>query len=304
MWRSFWTVPGRAPGRAAAGTPPGWPAPGCTAPGCGRRPGPRPPRSGLADSSRVRLRPAMTSAGRTVGQLGRRVVHPHLDRGGDPAAGAEHGHGQRAAVGLQLPAGHREPAEPGHRERPAEPVRRGQRERRVRRQPAAEEHVDQRRRGEREQRLAHGGGVRGQRRVLRERRDGPAAARLLDVGHVALAQHAEPHVGVEGLRQVLQHEAGALLEAERRAARAADQPQRQPDAVVAVVGAFEDLPGGQLADEAVRGREGETGGGGDLGQCVHVAVEIGHQDHRGLADDRPARGRDVLRHVVLSIATQ
>src|SRR3712207_9021625 len=87
--------------------------------------------------------------------------------------------------------------------------------------------------------------------------DGPASARLLDVGHVALAQHAEPDVRVEGLRQVLEHEAGPLLQAERRAAGAADQPQRQPDAVVAVVGAFEDLPGGQLADEAVRGREGE-----------------------------------------------
>src|SRR3712207_7255601 len=49
--------------------------------------------------------------------------------------------------------------------------------------------------------------------------DGPASARLLDVGHVALAQHAEPDVRVEGLRQVLEHEAGPLLQAERRADR-------------------------------------------------------------------------------------
>ena len=138
-----------------------------------------------AESSRVRLRPAIASAPADRRELRGGVLHPDLDRGGDPAARAEDRNRERAAVELVLPAGDREPAQAGHGQRPAEAVRGGDGEGRVRLQPPADVPVDDLRRREGEQRLAHRRGVRRHHRALGEGRDRTAAGELLDVGDLA-----------------------------------------------------------------------------------------------------------------------
>jgi hypothetical protein len=56
---------------------------------------------------------------------------------------------------------------------------------------------------------------------------------------------------------------------------------------------------GQLVDEAVDGRQRQAGAGRDLGHGFDVTVEVGQEDHGGLADHGASR-RCVVGHLFLS----
>jgi len=76
-----------------------------------------------------------------------------------------------------------------------------------------------------------------------------AARRLREVGDVVIVQDPEVGLGVEDLYQVREHERrlGAHVHDEPGGR---EPPQREPDTVAAVGGAFENPPGGEVADQS------------------------------------------------------
>ena len=94
-----------------------------------------------------------------------------------------------------------------------------------------------------------------------------AARRLREVGDVVIVEDPEAGLGVEDLYQVRQHERRLRAHVHDEPT-GRDPPQREPDTVAAVGGAFENPPGGEVADQSVCGRQGQPGRGGDLGERV------------------------------------
>ena len=83
---------------------------------------------------------------------------------------------------------------------------------------------------------------------------GPAR-RLREVGDVVIVEDPEAGLGVENLYQVRQHERRLRAHVHDEPG-GRDPPQREPDTVAAVGGAFENPPGGEVADQPVCGRQG------------------------------------------------
>ena len=76
----------------------------------------------------------------------------------------------------------------------------------------------------------------------------------------------------------------------------ADHPQRQTGAVVTVIGALQQSPGGQLGRQPVGGGNGKSRQAGDLGQRMLAALGEGQQDRGDLAGHRSTRFGGVSRH--------
>jgi hypothetical protein len=103
-------------------------------------------------------------------------------------------------------------------------------------------------RGESEECFAHCRCVHREAPVLLERGDRTPTGRLLDVGYLEIAQYAEPHVGVEDVRQILQNKMCLPLQIGCTPRGRADDAQREADSILSVVSALEQLTGGHGAE--------------------------------------------------------
>jgi len=166
-------------------------------------------------------------------------------------------------------------------------------------QAAHDRHFDGAGGGEGEQGAAEGGGVCRQGGRGGEGGGGSGARVFFDVGDVEFVQDAEPGAALGGGAEVFQDAGGAFGDAGWTGADGADHAERESGAVVAVVGAFQQSPGGEFGGEPVGGGDGKPGQPGDLGEGVFAALGEGQQDRGDLAGHRSSGFGGVAGHGIL-----
>jgi len=152
-------------------------------------------------------------------------------------------------------------------------------------QAAHDRHFDGAGGGEGKECSAECGGVGGQGCCWGEGGGGAGAWLFFDVGDVEFMQDAEPGAALGGGGEVFQDAGCAFGDAGWAGVDGADHAEWEAGAVVAVVGAFEQSPGGEFGGEAVRGGDRKPGEAGYFGEGVFAAFGEGEQDRGDLAGD-------------------